>query len=115
MTKRKRQCCSAQPAAARGRNSYSGYTLPDGGGSVDCITMQQALDGDFVRDYVRQRRPVLVQGTPPGVHPQLADPSFLGARCRLFLAVCFCRVYGRTPVPLTKSFIEPLRCFTFTY
>ena len=67
---------------AKGKNCYIGHTLPAGGGGIDCITMQQALDGDFVADYVQKRRPVLIQGTPPGVLPQLADPAFLKARCR---------------------------------
>jgi hypothetical protein len=89
MAKRKRQAASDESAAVagggstilKGRNRYTGYTLPEGG-SIDCITMQQALDGDFVGDYVRRRRPVLIQGTPPGVNPCLADASFLRTRCR---------------------------------
>ena len=59
MAKRKRQAAADDSAAAaggsgcgKGRNGYKGYTLPEGG-SIDCITMQQALDGDFVGDYVR--------------------------------------------------------------
>jgi hypothetical protein len=106
MAKRKRQATSDESAAVaggsaslKGRNGkstkssahntsclkritgYKGFTLPEGG-RIDCITMQQALDGDFVGDYVRRRRPVLIQGTPPGVNPCLADPSFLRTRCR---------------------------------
>jgi hypothetical protein len=89
MTKRKRQGLDAKPAgdvraAAPGgkcRNRYKGHTLPDGGSDIDCITMQQALEADFINDYVRQRRPVLIQGIPPGVKAQLADPSFLRSRC----------------------------------
>ena len=59
MAKRKRQAAADEFAAAsggsgcgKGRNGYKGYTLPEGG-RIDCISMQQALDCDFVGDYVR--------------------------------------------------------------